>query len=89
MITLPAFVTFTKKAGFVVVGVTENVYVDPPFDVVNDDSVAFVVVTLKSLLSPSVAPAAPATLTLHTIAEFTRCGLPRAHDSTDAVVGYP
>ena len=55
---------------------------------VNAD-VAATAVAAKSDATPVVAPAAPETAIVHTIARPRRDGLVLVHDNDDAVVGLP
>ena len=68
--------------------VVENVNVCPPL-AVDNALVGFVAEIVKSVARPVVAPPAPDTLIVQTMAVPTRQGLVLVHEKPDATVGVP
>ena len=71
------------------VGTTENVNVEPPFEVDNANDTGFVYVTAKSEATAVVGPIAPKTPIVHVMGLPTRGVVPATQVSTDAIVGVP
>jgi hypothetical protein len=77
------------KAELAVVGVVENVYVDPPLPLMGVIDPDAVDETEKSPDTPVVAPVLPDTVIVHEMAPPTRGVAAALQDKLDAVVGVP
>jgi len=89
LMVMPPTCTVMTKAELAVVGVVENVYVDPPLPLMGVIDPDAVDETEKSPDTPVVAPVLPDTVIVHEMAPPTRGVAAALQDKLDAVVGVP